>query len=187
MTSWAALLDPRWHGRAALVNEPAIGIFDAALAAQSAGLMTFNNLGNMSIEEIDRLLDILEERKKAGFSAGFWRSAEDAANLMTKSDTQIQSMWSLEISKLNSARLSRRTRQSCRGLPRLAWRALPVEAALRPDARRGTPIISTGGSPAGPAGGGPCRGGYMSTPARSRPHMTPAEWDYWYEGLPGGD
>ena len=27
----------------------------------------------------------------------------------------------------------------------------------------------------------------MSTPDRSRPHMTKAEWDYWYEGLPAAE
>jgi len=30
MTFCAALLDPQWHGYAALIKEPAIGIFDAA-------------------------------------------------------------------------------------------------------------------------------------------------------------
>ncbi|MBY3073716.1 extracellular solute-binding protein [Rhizobium laguerreae] len=183
MISWAALLDRRWHGRAALVNEPAIGIFDAALAAQSAGLMTFHNLGNMSIEEIDRLLDILEERKKAGFFRGFWRSAEDAANLMTKSDTQIQSMWSLGISKLN-------------------LRGFPVELANPAEGYRawhGGLCLSKRLSGrmldaaydylnwwiSGWPGAVVARQGYyMSTPERSRPHMTPAEWDYWYEGLP---
>ena len=35
--SWAWLLDPRARGRIALVDEPAIGIFDAALAAEAIG------------------------------------------------------------------------------------------------------------------------------------------------------
>jgi putative spermidine/putrescine transport system substrate-binding protein len=37
LNSWSALLDEQWNGRAALVDEPAISIFDAALAAQAAG------------------------------------------------------------------------------------------------------------------------------------------------------
>ena len=183
MTSWAALLDPHWHGHAALVNEPAIGIFDAALAAQAAGLMTFKNLGNMSVEEIDRLLDILEERKKSGFFKGFWRSAEEAANLMTKADTQIQSMWSLGISTLN-----------LRGVP--VELANPVEGyrawhgGLCLSKRLSGRMLDAAYEYlnwwiSGWPGAVVARQGYyMSTPQRSRPHMTVAEWDYWYEGMP---
>lgn len=183
MTSWAALLDPRWHGRAALVNEPAIGIFDAALAAQAAGLMSFENIGNMSVEEIDRLLDILEERKKAGFFRGFWRSAEDAANLMTKGDTHIQSMWSLGISKLNLKGFPVELANPAEGYRawhgglclsrRLSGRMLDAAYEYLNWWLSGWPgaVVAR-------------QGYYMSTPERSRPHMTPAEWDYWYEGLP---
>jgi hypothetical protein len=39
--SWGMLLDPEWAGHVGLVNAPGIGIFDAALAAQAQGLMTF--------------------------------------------------------------------------------------------------------------------------------------------------
>ena len=35
--SWGWLLDPRAKGRIALVDEPAIGLFDAALAAEACG------------------------------------------------------------------------------------------------------------------------------------------------------
>lgn len=28
------------------------------------------------------------------------------------------------------------------------------------------------------------QGFYISTPYRSREHMSPAEWDYWYAGMP---
>lgn len=55
--SWAALLDPQWAGRVPLVNEPAIGLFDLAMALSASGQMEFENMGNMSVAEIDRLIE----------------------------------------------------------------------------------------------------------------------------------
>jgi putative spermidine/putrescine transport system substrate-binding protein len=183
VASWAALLGDRWAGRCALVDEPAIGIFDAALAAQAAGLMSFGNIGNMTVAEIDQLMDILEARRKAGFFRSFWRTAEDAARLMIDGDTDIQSMWSTGIGILNS-----------KGLP--VEQAAPVEGYR---AWHGGLCLSRSLSGrmldiaydylnwwiSGWPGAVVARQGYyISTPQRSRSHMTAAEWDYWYEGLP---
>ncbi|MCO5151583.1 MULTISPECIES: ABC transporter substrate-binding protein [unclassified Shinella] len=182
MNSWAALLDERWSGRAALVDEPAIGIFDAALAAQAAGLMTFGNIGNMTVAEIDALMDILETRRKAGFFRSFWRTAEDAAGLMVADETDIQSMWSTGIGILNG-------------------RGFPVEQAAPAEGYRawhGGLCLSRHLSGrmldvaydylnwwiSGWPGAVVARQGYyISTPERSRRYMSAAEWDYWYEGL----
>ncbi|QEE43558.1 extracellular solute-binding protein (plasmid) [Rhizobium sp. WL3] len=183
VASWAALLNERWAGRCALVDEPAIGIFDAALAAQAAGLMSFGNIGNMTVAEIDQLMDILEARRKAGFFRSFWRTAEDAARLMIDGDTDIQSMWSTGIGILNS-----------KGLP--VDQAVPVEGYR---AWHGGLCLSRSLSGrmldiaydylnwwiSGWPGAVVARQGYyISTPQRSRGYMTAAEWDYWYEGLP---
>lgn len=186
VVSWAALLDERWSGRAALVDEPAIGIFDAALAAQAAGLMSFGNIGNMTVDEIDQLIDILEARRKAGFFRSFWRTAEDAARLMIHGETDIQSMWSTGIGILNS-----------KGFP--VEQAAPVEGYR---AWHGGLCLSRHLSGrmldvayeylnwwiSGWPGAVVARQGYyISTPERSRRYMTAAEWDYWYEGLPARD
>lgn len=105
VNSWSALFDERWSARRALVDEPAIGIFDAALAAQSAGLLSFANIGNITVGEIDSLFDLLETKKRAGYFRAFWRTAEEAADLMVREQTDIQSMWSTGIGILNSAGL----------------------------------------------------------------------------------
>ncbi|MBB4952093.1 putative spermidine/putrescine transport system substrate-binding protein [Agrobacterium vitis] len=183
VTSWAALLDETWAGRVALVDEPAIGIFDAALAAEAAGLMTFKNIGNMTVQEIDRLIDILRERKRSGFFRGFWRTAEDAARLMADGRTDIQSMWSTGITLLKG-----------QGVP--VRQAAPVEGYR---AWHGGLCLSRGLQGrmldvaydylnwwiSGWAGAVVARQGYyMSTPERSRAYLSKAEWDYWYGGLP---
>ncbi|MBN9052291.1 PotD/PotF family extracellular solute-binding protein [Shinella sp. NM-101] len=183
MNSWAALLDERWSGRTALVDEPAIGIFDAALAAQAAGLMSFGNIGNMTVAEIDQLVDILEARRKAGFFRGFWRTAEDAAALMIDGQTDIQSMWSTGIGILNSRGLPVEQAAPAEGYRawhgglclsrRLSGRMLDVAYDYLNWWISGWPgaVVAR-------------QGYYISTPERSRRYMTAAEWDYWYEGLP---
>lgn len=181
--SWAALLADKWSGRAALVDEPAIGIFDAALAAQAAGLMSFRNIGNMTVDEIDELIEILEAKKRDGFFQGFWRTAEDAAGLMVDNRTSIQSMWST-------------------GITILKRQGVPVEQAVPAEGYRawhGGLCLSRNLDSrmldvaydylnwwiSGWPGAVVARQGYyISTPERSREHMTPAEWDYWYGGLP---
>ncbi|MBX9457529.1 MAG: extracellular solute-binding protein [Rhizobium sp.] len=181
--SWAALLADKWSGRAALVDEPAIGIFDAALAAQAAGLMSFRNIGNMTVDEIDELIEILEAKKRDGFFQGFWRTAEDAARLMVENHTSIQSMWST-------------------GITILKRQGVPVEQAVPAEGYRawhGGLCLSRNLDSrmldvayeylnwwiSGWPGAVVARQGYyISTPERSREHMTPAEWDYWYGGLP---
>lgn len=42
--SWSWLLDDENRGKVAIVNAPTIGLFDLALAAQSKGLIKFNNI-----------------------------------------------------------------------------------------------------------------------------------------------
>jgi putative spermidine/putrescine transport system substrate-binding protein len=52
--SWSWLLDERYRGKVALINEPSIGIFDAALAVRAQGLMGFGDIGNLTRQEIDQ-------------------------------------------------------------------------------------------------------------------------------------
>jgi len=182
VNSWAALFDDRWNGRCALVDEPAIGIFDAALAAQSAGLLSFGNIGNMTIAEIDSLFDLLETRKKAGFFRGFWRTAEEAAELMVKEQTDIQSMWSTGIGILNSAGLP--VEQSVPAEGYRAWHgglclSRGLEGRMLDVAYEYLNWWISGWPGAVVAR----QGYYISTPQHTRRHMSEAEWDYWYRGL----
>jgi putative spermidine/putrescine transport system substrate-binding protein len=180
--SWGALLDERWHGHAALVDEPAIGIFDAALAAQSLGLMTFEDIGNMSTEEIDTLLGILIERRRNGYFQGFWKTALEAADMMEQG-TVIQSMWSPGVTALRqrgvlvTEAVPREGYRAWHGglclSNRLSGRMLDVAYEYLNWWLSGWPgaVVAR-------------QGYYMSIPDRVKAHLTPAEWAYWYEGLP---
>ncbi|HUG62848.1 MAG TPA: extracellular solute-binding protein [Methylomirabilota bacterium] len=191
-SSWGALLDDRFHGRAALVDEPAIGIFDAALAAQALGEASFLDIGNMTTEEIDRLLDLLAHKRRGGHFHGFWRTAAEAADMMASGDSVIQSMWSPGITALR-----RRGVPVIEAVPHEGYRAWHGGLCL--SSRLKGPMLDVAYTYLnwwlqGFAGAVVARQGYyMSVPNRVRDHLTPEEWAYWYEGeatpvdLPGPD
>ena len=181
--SWSWLLDDQWHGKVALVNAPSIGIFDAALAVQASGLMKFKNMGNMSIEEIDRLFDILIEKKQAGHFAGFWNSVPQSVEFMTSKRVFIESMFSPGVSAANG-----------RGVPVTfaapkegyrAWHGVMCLSAKTEGAAKDAAYAYMNWWLEGWAGAFIARQGYyISNPERSRALLKPDEWDYWYEGKP---
>ncbi len=181
--SWSWLLDDQWHGKVALVNAPSIGIFDAALAAQASGLMKFKNMGNMSVEEIDHLFDILIEKKQAGYFAGLWNSVPQSVEFMVSKRVFIESMFSPGVSAANG-----------RGVPVTfaapkegyrAWHGVMCLSAKTKGATKDAAYEYMNWWLEGWAGAFIARQGYyISNPDRSRPLLTQSEWDYWYDGKP---
>ena len=94
MTEWKELLDPKFKGKAAILDVPAIGIMDAALCFESAGLITYGNKGNMTKKEIDFTADKLIELKKSGHFRATWTTFDQSVQLMAAGEVVIQSMWS---------------------------------------------------------------------------------------------
>lgn len=179
--SWAWLLDPRAKGRIALVDEPAIGIFDAALAAEANGDLVFADIGNMTIEEIDNLMALLETLRQQGFFCGTWLSPQDAEAMLHSDRVSVQSMWSPSYGNLGPMEGI-----FTESVPREGYRAWHGGASL---ARH----LSGGQLDAaydylnwlltGHAGAMMARQGYyMTVPQRVREQLTPEEWDYWYDG-----
>ncbi|MBF0370072.1 MAG: extracellular solute-binding protein [Magnetococcales bacterium] len=181
--SWGWLLDERWHGKVAVVNEPTIGIFDMALAVEALGLMKFADMGNMTEAEVDKLFDILIPMKRKGHFSGFWNSVPESADMLASGRAVVASMFSPAVAELNE-----------RGIP--AVYAAPKEGYR---AWHGVMCLSSQTTGrvldmayefmnwwlSGWAGSFVARQGYyIANPERTRPLLTPAEWDYWYEGKP---
>ena len=179
--SWAWLLDEAHHGRVALVNEPTIGIFDAALAVEAKGLMKFNDMGNMSIKEINQLFKILIEYKRKGHFRGVWSSVPHSAELMSSNQVDIESMFSPAVSTLNG-----------QGIPCVyaapkegyrAWHGVMCLSSESKDERKDAAYSFMNWWLSGWAGAFIARQGYyISNPERSRKYMSVEEWDYWYDG-----
>jgi putative spermidine/putrescine transport system substrate-binding protein len=181
--SWAWLLDERWAGKAAIVDEPAIGIFDAALAAQARREMSFVDMGNMSLKEIDGLVDLLIAKSRKGHFCGIWRTAAQSVELMKNGRAAIQSIWSPASTALTSKGV-----RFVEASPREGYRAWHGGMCL--SARLSGRMLDVAYEYlnwwlSGWAGAVMTRQGYyMSVFERARAHLSADEWGYWYEGRP---
>lgn len=180
-SSWAWLLDQRAKGRIALVDEPAIGIFDAALAAEANGDLKFADIGNMTIDEIDSLMALLETLRGQGYFCGTWVTPQESEALLRNDRVSVQSMWAPSYGNLGA--LSDTFAES---VPREGYRAWHGGASLArhlSGAQLDLAYEYLNWWLTGPAGAMMARQGYYTTvPERVREHLSVEEWDYWYDG-----
>lgn len=182
--SWGWLLDEKYKGKVALINAPTIGVFDAALAVQAKGLMSFKDMGNMTVKELDQLFNILIDYKRKGQFAGFWTSVPQSADFMTQKRVWIESMFSPGVSMARG-----------KGTPVIyaapkegyrAWYGVMCLSSKTTDERvKSAAYDYMNWWLSGYPGAFIARQGYyISNPERSRSLMSKAEWDYWYDGKP---
>jgi putative spermidine/putrescine transport system substrate-binding protein len=175
------LLDRRAKGRIALVDEPAIGFFDAALAAEAAGELEFADIGNMTIDEINALMKLLEDRRAEGYFCATWRDGVDAALLADQGAVAVQSMWSPVYGKLRKARP-----HFVESAPSEGYRAWHGGASLSRHLRGAELDMAyeyLNWWLSGYAGAVMARQGYyISNPQKAREWLAQEEWNYWYEG-----
>ena len=181
--SWGWLLDPRWKGKVGIVNVPTIGISDWALAVEAQGLMTFTDMGNMTIEEINTLFSILIELKKQKHFAGFWNSVPQSVDFMTTGRVAIQSMFSPGVSSANGLGIP-----VTYAAPKEGYRAWHGVMCMSRECKghvQDAAYAYMNWWLSGWAGAFIARQGYyISNPERSRPLLNANEWDYWYDGKP---
>lgn len=181
--SWAELVNPEFKGKASILNIPAIGIMDAGLVAQASGIIKYEDMGNMTKEEIDKTIAFLIETKKAGQFRALWKEFNESVNLMASGETVIQSMWSPAVTKVRQ-----------QGIPCVYQ---PLKEGYRAwAAGLGLPTHVNGRTEDaayefinwyldGWAGAFLNRQGYYTAVLETaKAHMTPNEWDYWMEGKP---
>jgi putative spermidine/putrescine transport system substrate-binding protein len=100
ITSWAELLNPEFKGKASILNIPSIGIMDAAMAVEAAGVYKYPDKGNMTKKEIDLTIDALIKAKKAGQFRALWKDFNESVNLMASGEVVIQ--WSPAVTAVRS-------------------------------------------------------------------------------------
>ncbi|TWT40122.1 ABC transporter substrate-binding protein [Botrimarina hoheduenensis] len=181
--SWGWLLDPRYRGKVGLVNEPAIGIFDAALAAQANGLVEFADIGELTRDEIDRLFEVLVRLKHDGHFAGLWNSVPQSVDYMRSGRVAIESMFSPAVSTLNGMGIPvtyAAPREGYRG-----WHGVLCLSSRCNERARDMAYEYMNWWLEGWAGAYMARQGYyISIPERAREHLSEDEWSYWYRGEP---
>jgi len=184
--SWAELFNPEFKGKTSIIDIPSIGIMDAALVAEAAGLMTFGDKGNMTRQEIDQITDILKEQKRNGQFRAFWKTFDESVNLMSSGEVVLQSMWSPAVTAVKSKGIQ------CVYAPlKEGYRAWGGGVGLS----RNLSGIQLDAAYEylnwlldGWVGAFLGRQGYYSAvPENAKKFMSPAEWAFWYEGKPASE
>jgi putative spermidine/putrescine transport system substrate-binding protein len=181
--SWGWLFDERAKGRVSLVDEPAIGVFDAALAMEALGEIKFADIGNMTVAEIDQLIAWLSARKREGFFYCHWKTAAEAALLMNTGKVGIQSMWSPGMSAIQRAGTP-----ALEAVPREGYRAwhggLCLSSQLQGSMLDVAYAYLNWWLSGWPGAVMARQGYYMSAPAQVKAALAEDEWAYWYQGKP---
>ena len=180
-SSWAWLLDKRAKGRIALVDEPAIGLFDVALAAEASGDLQFADIGNMTVDEIDSLMALLETLRQQGFFCGSWLCASDAEALLHADKVSAQSMWAPSYGNLGPMQDT-----FVESVPREGYRAWHGGTSLArhlTGTKLGMAYEYLNWWLSGKAGAVMARQGYyMTVQDQVRQYLSADEWGYWYDG-----
>ena len=184
--SWGELFDPEFRGKTSILDIPQIGIMDAAMVAESLGLMTFGDKGNMTRAEIDQIIEILKEQKRNGQFRAFWKTFDESVNLMTSGEVVLQSMWSPAVTAVQSqgidcvyAPLAEGYRGWGGGIG-LSKNLSGVEL----DAAYEYINWMLDGWVGAFLGR---QGYYSAAPENAQKFMSAAEWDFWYEGQPAAE
>ena len=183
--SWSWLFDPRWQGRTALIDDPVLGMIEAALATEAGRRTGFGDIGNLTIDEIDDIAATLIRLRRLGHFRGSWRNFEQAARLMRRG-ILVQSMFYPGFVVLQREGVAVHMSDPVEGMR--GWHAdLCISSSTRGamlDAAYAYLNWWQGGW------GVAClsRQGYYGTlPDRVRPHLSDAEWAYWYGGEPAAE
>jgi putative spermidine/putrescine transport system substrate-binding protein len=186
ITSWKDLVDPAYKGKSAIINVPGIGIMDAAMVMESAGLIKYRDKGNMTRAEIDRTVAFLIQKKHEGQFRAFWKSFDESVNLMSSGEVVIQSMWSPAVTAVRAKGIPCVFQPLAEGYR--AWGGglglAKHLSGLELDA--GYEYINWYLS--GWCGAYLNRQGYYSAVLdTAKQFMTPNEWGYWMDGKPASE
>ncbi|MEM8638514.1 MAG: extracellular solute-binding protein [Cyanobacteria bacterium P01_G01_bin.54] len=183
ITSWAQLFDPDFKGKTAILDIPSIGIMDAAMVMEAAGLMTFGDKGNMTQAELDQVTALLIEQKRQGQFRAFWKTFDESVNLMSAGEVVLQSMWSPAVTAVRSRGI-----ECTYGPLKEGYRGWGGGIGLS----RNLSGIELDAAYAylnwmldGWLGAFLSRQGYYTAALESTKRvLEPYEWDFWYEGKP---
>ena len=183
ISSWADVLSADFKGKAAIQDNPTIGIIDVAMALEARGDIKYGNKGNMTKEEIDKTVKTMMDIKQSGQFRSFWTSFDQSVNLMASGEVVIQSMWSPAVAAVRSRGIPctfQPLKEGYRGWG-YTLGAMKHLDGLKLDCFYEYMNWYTSGF----QGSFIARQGYYSAqPENVRAHLTPAEYAYWFEGKP---
>jgi putative spermidine/putrescine transport system substrate-binding protein len=181
--NWDELFNPAHRGRVAILNDPSIGMQDVANAAVQAGIMEFQDLGNMSREEIDQLLTVLLDLKRQNHFRAFWTTFDESVNLMASGEVVIESMWSPAVSLLQAQAHPTRYAAPAGGFRGWAGGMGIMSHVAEDPSKLQACYDYINWWHEGEAGAIMMRQGYYNVVQEtSREHVSEDEWNFWIEG-----
>lgn len=181
--SWAWLLDERWRGLVSLQNDSAIGAIDAAMAAQAAGFLHIEDIGNLSVTEIDTLIGCLIGLKRQQHFRTFWSDQDQASSDMMRGRVGIESLWSPAMTVLKHRQVKVRMASPKEGY-RAWYGGMSISRGVQGRTLDAAYDYLNWWLSGWPGAVMARQGYYISTPELTRPHLTAAEWGFWYDGQP---
>ena len=183
ISSWSELLNPEFKGKASILNIPSIGIMDAAMVIEAAGLHKYADKGNMTRAEIDLTMKALTDAKKAGQFRAFWKDFNESVNLMASGETVIQSMWSPAVTAVRTKGIACTFQPLKEGYRSWASGFCLSKGVSGKKAEWAYEFVNWFLS--GWAGAYLNRQGYYSAVlSTAKANMEPYEWAYWMDGKP---
>ena len=183
ISSWADLISSEFKGRAALQDQPTVGVIDVSMAVEASGHLQYENKGNMTRDEIDKTIDLMRDIKKSGQFRSFWTTFDQSVNLMASGEVVIQSMWSPAVTAVRTRGIPCVFQPLKEGYRGWGYTLAPMKhlSGLKLDCFYEYMNWYTSGF----QGAFIAREGYYSSvPENARKFLTEAEWDYWYGGKP---
>ena len=186
VTSWADLISPDFKGKAALQDNPTVGVIDVAMAVESRGDIKYVNKGNMTKAEIDKTIQLMTEIKQSGQFRSFWGSFDQSVNLMASGEVVIQSMWSPAVTAVRTRGIPctfQPLKEGYRGWG-YQFGMMKHLTGIKLDAAYEYLNWYTSGF----AGAFVAREGYYSAqPENAKKFLSAGEWAYWYGGQPAAE
>lgn len=183
INSWGALLDPKNAGQVILQSDPAIGALDMLLALQATGQMRPANLSDLSLAEIDTLVDYLSRYRSSGQFHTIWNDESEAIKAMMQGAPMLGSLWWSGAIRLKGAGIPVRMVtpvEGCRG-----WYGGVALAAHLSGRKRDAAYEYLNWWLDGVPGALLARNGaYMANHSAVRANLSLDEWEFWYEGKP---
>lgn len=102
LTSWEALFDSQFRGRAAMQNDFGPTLTNTAIYLKQSGKGSIDNPSDMSEDEVRQTCEFLIDLKKKGHFRTFWDGVQNGADLLSSEEVLVSSCW--EVIQIFAAR-----------------------------------------------------------------------------------
>jgi putative spermidine/putrescine transport system substrate-binding protein len=93
ITSWGSLLDEKYAGKVAILNDSLLTPGWAAGFLKASGQIDIARTDNMTHEELDQVIDYMIERKRAGQFRAIWEDYGQCVNLLASGEVWLADAW----------------------------------------------------------------------------------------------